>query len=617
MPIVWSGCYDETWRDLIVPAAFAHPAKMSRALLERIIAHLFELGVERGSLIVDPFGGIGTTAIIGASRGLRVVCCELEPKFVALARENIEFHRRNWEAMDRPIPTVIQGDSRNLRQSLAQADALIASPPYAEIASGAGGLNTKPPQHEGQQGGRSASSASQDTDQRYGEADGQLARLPKGEVDAVVGSPPFTGVKLGDHGSWKELREAWNANPDNADKPGYRPNQTGDYDCPSTNDNYGEMAGQMGEMPTGDVDAVIGSPPFLGARAGTTASTETAGGGPCADRVHTIADGDRLGTTEGQLAALAVGDVDAVIASPPYSESISYQRPGAGGEGNELMRQGFSVQEIAAMRKSGDPRVLDTRREAGYSRDAANLGNLAQGDGVDAVVSSPPFTQGYSGGGGINVKGYGADGADKVGSRMYQGTGAEREPGNLETMPFDAVDGVVSSPPYEGTGLKGGDQRTALADAADVSRERGRGKRTASVGQDGLSDYGDTEGQMGAEQGETFWTAAQQVVQETFALLKPGGYAVWVVKAFVRNKKLVDFPGDWRKLCEHAGFVTLEEIHASLVQETTHSHLFDGEVVKRKERKSFFRRLAEKKGSPKIDYEVVWVMQKPTREQRV
>ena len=458
------GVHDQSWRDLIVPAAFAHPAKMARGLLERIITHLFDCGVERGSLVLDPFGGIGTTAIIGASHGLRVVCCELEPKFVELARQNIEKWRRDWEAMGLPQPIIIQGDSRYLRTALTYADAVvssppyaaggmndhksteaeahqthdqardkypgwcvgktewvraygnsegqlgmlkngdgveavISSPPYAEIATGAGGLNTKPPQHEGQQGGRSSASASQDTDQRYGDAEGQLARLPKGAVDAVV--------------------------------------------------------------------------------------------------------------------------------------------------------------------------------------------------------SSPPFTQGYSGGGGINLKGYGPDGADKVGDRTYQGTGAEREPGNLETLTLGDVEAVVSSPPYEGSLTQGN-----AADGYDYTRYGGGGQLASS------QTYGSTEGQLGAEQGETFWTAAQQVVQETFALLKPGGYAVWVVKAFVRNKKLVDFPGDWRRLCEHAGFDTIEEIHASLVQETTHAGLF-GEMTTKKERKSFFRRLAEKKGSPKIDFEVVWVMRKP------
>lgn len=35
----WTGCYDDGWRDLIVPDAFAHPAKAARGLLRRIFAY--------------------------------------------------------------------------------------------------------------------------------------------------------------------------------------------------------------------------------------------------------------------------------------------------------------------------------------------------------------------------------------------------------------------------------------------------------------------------------------------------------------------------------------------------------------------------------------------------
>ena len=83
-----------------------------------------------------------------------------------------------------------------------------------------------------------------------------------------------------------------------------------------------------------------------------------------------------------------------------------------------------------------------------------------------------------------------------------------------------------------------------------------------------------------------------------------------MTKAFVRNGKLVDFPGDWRKLCEFVGFETFMEVRAMLVAEEATNDLFDGEGVKRRERKSFFRRLAEKKGSPRIDFETVLFMRK-------
>ncbi len=48
-----------------------------------------------------------------------------------------------------------------------------------------------------------------------------------------------------------------------------------------------------------------------------------------------------------------------------------------------------------------------------------------------------------------------------------------------------------------------------------------------------------------------------------------------------------------------------------LVHHKGSQHTLDGGMIERKtESKSFFRRLAEKKGSPRIDYEVVYCMEK-------
>lgn len=120
------------------------------------------------------------------------------------------------------------------------------------------------------------------------------------------------------------------------------------------------------------------------------------------------------------------------------------------------------------------------------------------------------------------------------------------------------------------------------------------------------------------------------LVPEAFAILRPGAHAVWIVKAFVKDKQIVPFPDQWRQLCEAVGFVTVHEHHAWLVEEKgnatvlfNNGDLNTGDVVhvvgtKKKrvrsaktERKSFFRRLAEKKGSPRIDYETVFCMERP------
>ena len=114
----WHGCYDDGWQGIIVPEAFAHPAKMAYGLTRRIFKHALGEGwISPGDVVVDPFGGIGSTGIVGASLGLQVVCVELEEKFVALGKENFERNRKTFEVSHfghAYQPVIIQGDSRKL-----------------------------------------------------------------------------------------------------------------------------------------------------------------------------------------------------------------------------------------------------------------------------------------------------------------------------------------------------------------------------------------------------------------------------------------------------------------------------------------------------------------------
>ena len=83
------------------------------------------------------------------------------------------------------------------------------------------------------------------------------------------------------------------------------------------------------------------------------------------------------------------------------------------------------------------------------------------------------------------------------------------------------------------------------------------------------------------------------------------------MKSFVRAGALVDFPGQWRQLCESDGFITLHEHHALLVRDDGTQLAMDGNHKSyRRERKSFFRRLSESKGSPRIDHETIYCMVK-------
>jgi hypothetical protein len=69
------------------------------------------------------------------------------------------------------------------------------------------------------------------------------------------------------------------------------------------------------------------------------------------------------------------------------------------------------------------------------------------------------------------------------------------------------------------------------------------------------------------------------------------------------------------RLLEYLGFSLQERVRAMLVREARHGDLFAGEQIVKHERKSFFRRLAEKKGSPPIDYEEVIIAVRPQEAQ--
>jgi DNA modification methylase len=348
---LWHGCYADSWQGWITPESFAHPAKFARGLLGRILDVMEREGwIWAGQTVLDPFGGIGCGGILCASRGIRWFGVELESRFVEMAGANFELHRRTWEQFGDPLPRILQGDSRELTTLLAEAGAVVSSPPYAESID---------PRRESER-----------------------------EKD-------------------REHRQRIGRNP-------YSP----------------------GSLPI-----------------------------------------DGYGTTPGQLGALPAGSVDAVVSSPPYA-----------GE-------------------RGHP----------------SLGNECLDD------------WGHQGG--------------------------------------------------------------------NIMKRRGKDIR-----------YGDTEGQLGTQNLDTFWAAARAILLQCHAVLRPGAVCAWVTKDFVKDKKRVAFSADWLRLCIHCGFEPLGWARAMLVEEKQEAGLF-GSIKTKKEKKSFFRRLHEARLAEddprRIDYEDVVFVRKP------
>ena len=87
---------------------------------------------------------------------------------------------------------------------------------------------------------------------------------------------------------------------------------------------------------------------------------------------------------------------------------------------------------------------------------------------------------------------------------------------------------VVSSPPF-GQSLESTDR---------AFNGQARPGRTVQC-----AEYGTSAGQLGTEPPGTFWEAAHAIVSQCFQLLPPGGIAMWVTKAYVKQGAIVDFPG--------------------------------------------------------------------------
>ncbi len=400
----WQDCYSGGWNGLIVPEAFAHPAKMAYGLLSRIITHGLAQGYwSPGSVIGDPFGGIGSTGLICSYNGLASVSVELEPRFVALARDNFELHRRKWEALGAPQPVILQGDSRAFSSLVGQCEAVVTSPPFQESLSS-----------------------------------GKLSEAMK-----------------------EEMRSR-----------GHKPSASGE------SADYGTTPWQIGSLPAGDLDAVVTSPPYVsgGHHADQTGAWNANGRGQGMSK-----DEANYGETEGQIGRLPAGGLDAVVTSPPWENQV-------GAQDKQWMREHAHELPGSWQHQAGKPGII-----------------------------GPALT----------------------------------------------------------------------------------------------AEYGSSNGQIGNDAGDTYWQAMAQVYEQCRLALRPGGVLVVVIKSYVKGGKLVDLPSQTCELLTRLGFAVFERTRCHLVKETEHTDLFDGKVTKRKERKSFFRRLAEKKGSPRVDWEEVLWCRKP------
>jgi DNA modification methylase len=465
----WHGCYEESNKPYYVPDAFRHPAKMSIALCRRIFKFMEENRMLKpDDIVLDPFGGIGTTGLIGVERGFRCVLVELEEKFVKLTVENIEKNRRLFELWKRKSPIVIQGDSRKLTELIeANIDSIITSSPYGTTKSGgAKGIAVRGYNNPKKRKGKYDKVGKRAYTQEHFSPN-NISNLPDGKIDSVITSPAYSNTSAGAGGlNIKPPKKA------------------------------GQQSGRSPKSPSQDTN-------------------------------------QRYGNTNGQIAKLKDTGIDAVVGSPPYANQSGEKR---------------------FKNKEDKHRFLEGQRKSHRGRSEKALSKMI--DGWEGV----PETQGQIG-------------------RMKEGN----------------IDAAITSPPFEDS------------ISSDNPKKRGGLFRDPKRSKDKnlTGEYGNTEGQIGKQKGETYWQAMKSVYLECQRVLKKGGWVAIVVKDFVRKGQRIPLCDNTVKLLEFLGFEVHYRARAWLVKETKHTDLFLGEVTIKKERKGFFRRLQEQRGSPRIDWEEV------------
>lgn len=294
---------------------------------------------------------------------------------------------------------------------------------------------------------------------------------------------------------------------------------------------------------------------------------------------HAMSNLDKYGSTDGQLANMSEG----LVSSPPFAGNT-------GGKGK-------------ASRDGIDPALFDRHSGGMVGGMHGTEGNL-EGMQPGGLVSSSPFASSVGSDDPQRRGGILKSDPKRKGDKNLTGDYGDSE-GQLAGM----GEGLVSSPPYENVDLGYGDRPNRWEKVKENPNFAGR---TFWEQPTKRPDYNESsQDNIGNDSGPTFWQAASDIVQQCHSLLAPGSHCVWITKNYIKNGKEVDFTGNWQQLCISCGFEMVEEIQAMLVKnlgiQTSYSG-DDHEITIA--RKSFFRRLAESKGAPPIDYETVTIMRR-------
>jgi len=324
----------------------------------------------------------------------------------------------------------------------------------------------------------------------------------------------------------------------------------------------------IANLPHGKIDAVLTSPPYsegIGHDSGDQASKKYL------ERLKLQHKYTRQMTSQGNIARLKHGKIDAVLTSPPYGDQQALHRGG----GN-----------IGFIRPSKNGKIGTDEKDKCWfiSENQENIANLPLGK-IDAVLTSPPYAHEST-----------ASKPTKLEEqRKFRMGHSKEEPYTREDYrPWSKHVGGnigkrklfvrVPCPPEEAQfhdtrpGRKGTIwEYTKEVEATPEVIEKIQKMKSKKKGRS-----------------ETYLEAMLKVYCEMYKVLKPGGLAIIIIKPFIRRKKVVDLPYHTYLLMREAGF-SLVKLYKLRLQ-----------------RVSFWRILYRKKHPevPRINHEYILVMKK-------
>ena len=525
---------------------------MAHGLLSKILEYGFEQGWwEEGWTILDPFGGIGSTGLLCSYRGLRSVSVELETKFYRLA-----------VGYDCP----------------GEGDVC----PACEADNGEQWLwEKKAPHHfEGNFERHRRAWASQGLPLPV-MVQGDSRKLPEVLADAVVSSPPYaeSGKELNCTGHSRQVPY----------------NDATERHIPA----YGTTPGQIGRMKSGSVEAVVSSPPFMN-QSPSHDKPENYKGFQHVGSIRVGATG--YGYNEdnpNNIGNMKSGTVDGVvkknnnILDNNHHDGIvtSWQRTGQNVSGEKIGNsQGKSpLSEISTSASIAEPPKTSMST-------TSKQPDRREEHGITIPTTLPPSVS--------NATPNGMPIEDPQGPTCVDSAAIHSGPEDEKRSSVGRMRADESISGKPATHLTNGNTSASVNGAASISPEA---KEDDSIVQPNVIAKLRTSKNGKDKEPDDYWHAVAQVYKGCWQVLKPGGILVLVCKDYIKSGKRVPLCDDTMKLLVSLGFVPVARIRAMLKKEWT-EQTFGGEVTQEKSRKSFFRRLCEKKGSPPIDYEEVLVV---------